>query len=520
MTKKQVRNGPVVSEITLAEVLADPAMFFGFLKIVDKKGRIIPLKLNVEQEQMLNLYKTREDKNIVILKPRQIGSSTFFAALLFWKWYTAVDPVKIISMSHTHDSAQNFNRMHKCFWDNLPDFMKIRTLSKANTQVMELEDTGASLEVRTAGGKGGIRSFSCNILHISEYAFCSDPEELLATAIPALNDGLLIIESTPNYHGDALHKIINEAAGDNSNWIFHFFSWKDHWAYRIPRVTVEMTEEEKILAKDHKLSGLQIAWRRKKISEMGWSKFKRDYPLTIDDAYSQTGDAWMIEEELQTLHSINIANDISDTLVIEHPTPREKYAIGSDIAAGVGKDYSVLYVVSCKTRNPVYCFRSNVIKPSDMAHKIQEVSTRYNGAKVLAERNSIGEVIYSEFKHIGFHNFWRDDRGEPWLTTGKNKPIIIQNLRKYIANGVMKVIDGWALDQLRSLRIDKKGDPDFNSKDNFNGHYDNIMALALAQACADTIPMMDARSHYKNALEVSIAREQEVQRRQAYRGVR
>ena len=518
--KKQIHNGPNVTEITLAEVLADPALFFGFLKIVDKKGRVIPLRLNIEQEQMLKLYTNRGDKNIVILKPRQIGSSTFFAALLFWKWYVSIDPVKIISMSHTHDSAQNFNKMHRTFWENLPDFMKVRTLSKSNTQVLELEDTGASIECRTAGGKGGIRSFSCNILHISEYAFCSDPEELLATAIPALNDGLLIIESTPNYFGDALHKIINESKSEDSNWIFHFFSWKDHWQYRIPRVTIQMTEEEAEYSKLHNLNGLQMAWRRKKISEMGISKFKRDYPLTLEDAYSLSGDAWMIEEELKHLHIINIHNGIEDQITLEAPAPREKYAIGVDVASGVGKDYSVIYVLSCKTRSPVYCFRSNTIKPSDLAHKIQDISTRYNGAKVLSERNSIGEVIYSEFKHIGFHNYWRDDRGEPWLTTAKNKPVIIQNLRKVISSGTQKIIDGWAIDQLRSIRVNNKGDPNFDSRDNFNGHYDNIMALALAHTCADSIPHFDQKSGYKNALEVSIAREKEAARISAYRGVR
>lgn len=492
--------GSTAREWTLAEVLADPALFFGFLKIKDTKGVVHPFKLNAEQQEMLEMYKKRDGKNLIILKPRQIGSSTFFAALLFWKWYTSIDPVSIYSVAHTDDSASNFNTMYKTFWDNLPAFLQCRELEKCNTQTLKLKDTGARLEQRTAGAKGGMRSFSCNILHCSEFAFYSDPDEFMATAIPALNDGLLIIESTPNYWGDGFHKRINTADHPDSNMLFKFFAWNEHRSYVIPGVTISLTEEEQELVAKHKLTMFQVNWRRRKIQEVGYAKFRRDYPLTIEDAYSLTGDNWFCDEELSHL-DVKWKTEGEEALVLEEPIAREKYAVGSDVAGGVGRDYSVITVVNVKTRNMVYKFASNTIQPSDLAHKLQEVSTRYNNAKILVERNSIGEVIYSEFKHLGVWNYWKDADGNPWLTTAKNKPLILNNLRKVIASQSMNIIDAETLDQMRSIKINSKGSPDFDSRDNINGHYDSLMALALALQCADSIPLADIKTQFSVMLE-------------------
>ena len=491
--------GSTAKEITFAEVLADPALFFGFLKIKDNKGVVRPFELNSEQRDMLSMYKNRQGKNLIILKPRQIGSSTFFAALLFWRWYTSLEPITIYSVAHTDSSTTNFNDMYKTFWDNLPEFLQVRELEKYNTQTLKLKDTGARLEQRSAGAKGGMRSFSCNILHCSEFAFYQDPEEFMATAIPALNDGLLIIESTPNYWGDSFHKRINASSHPDSNMLFKFFAWNEHKNYRIPGVTIEMTEEERELADKYNLNQLQINWRRRKIQEVGYSKFRRDYPLTIEDAYSLTGDSWFCDEELSHLEVHWKTSD--DAMVLEEPITREKYALGCDVSAGVGRDFSVIVVVNVKTRNMVYKFASNTISPTDLAYKLQEVSTRYNNAKILVERNSIGEVIYSEFKHLGVWNFWKDADGNPWLTTAKNKPLILNNLRKVIAAKGMNIIDGDTMDQLRSIRIGKKGDPDFDSRDNQSGHFDSIIALALALQCADSIPLADIKTHFSSMLE-------------------
>jgi hypothetical protein len=60
-------------------------------------------------------------------------------------------------------------------------------------------------------------------LHISEYAFAPNPEELKATALNALNSGQLIIESTANYFNDALHQEWIKATRGEAAWKQLFF---------------------------------------------------------------------------------------------------------------------------------------------------------------------------------------------------------------------------------------------------------------------------------------------------------
>ena len=68
----------MITEDDIVEVLQNPEAFFRLLKIVDKTGKVIQLELNEEQQKLLELWKSRGTSKLLILKPRQIGSSTFF----------------------------------------------------------------------------------------------------------------------------------------------------------------------------------------------------------------------------------------------------------------------------------------------------------------------------------------------------------------------------------------------------------------------------------------------------------
>ena len=58
----------------IARVFSDPFQFIQRLKIVDKSGRVVPLELNAEQIEIINALE--EGRDTLVLKPRQIGSST------------------------------------------------------------------------------------------------------------------------------------------------------------------------------------------------------------------------------------------------------------------------------------------------------------------------------------------------------------------------------------------------------------------------------------------------------------
>ena len=67
----------------IARVFSNPFEFIQRLKIVDKSGRVVPLVLNAEQIEIINALE--EGRDTLVLKPRQIGSSTVVCAYMFWK---------------------------------------------------------------------------------------------------------------------------------------------------------------------------------------------------------------------------------------------------------------------------------------------------------------------------------------------------------------------------------------------------------------------------------------------------
>jgi len=269
----------MTAEEQLLEVLADPIDFISRLKIINKEGKLITL--NPNQEQIRIIKELQKNKDALILKGRQIGSSTIVSAYLFWLFYTSVEPVTIAILSHKLASSKHLLEMHKIFYHNLPEFLK-RPLDVENTICMKFKDSGASVIAVSAEGKGGLRSFTCSYLHISEYAFAPNPEELKATALSALNNGQLIIESTANFFNDALHQEITRYERGEADWNYLFFPWFEHDAYQ-----TELPDDEEIvwdgyelsLSEKYNLTDEQLYWRRLKEQKMGSKdKFRREYP--------------------------------------------------------------------------------------------------------------------------------------------------------------------------------------------------------------------------------------------------
>ncbi len=67
----------------LERVLSNPVEFIKRLKIIDKAGKLIQLQPNNEQIEIIKALETGGET--LILKGRQIGSSTIVAAYFFWK---------------------------------------------------------------------------------------------------------------------------------------------------------------------------------------------------------------------------------------------------------------------------------------------------------------------------------------------------------------------------------------------------------------------------------------------------
>jgi hypothetical protein len=438
----------------LLKIISDPIAFISRLSIIDKKGKKIRLVPNSEQIRIIQALVEEDDT--LILKGRQIGSSTIVSAYLFWKLWTATEPITIAILSHKLASSKHLLDIHKTFYHNLPKFLK-RPLDIENTTAMRFADSGAGIIAVSAEGKGGLRSFTCSYLQISEYAFAPQPEELKATALSALNNGQLIIESTANYFNDALHQEITAHERGEAKWNYLFFPWFEHKGYREKTdKDFVMTDTESALAEQWGLDPEQIYWRRNKLGKIGnKQKFAREYPSCIEDAYSVAGNVYLQRDDFDDIEIVQI--DPIETTVLCEVDPQDRYAIGVDVAAGVGQDFSVIYVLSKKTHQIVCVYRSNEISPAYLAERIVDFATTYNGAHVLVESNNFGNVVLNEMHHMGYNKIWKDDKGRDWITTLQSKTAMFENLKGLIQGGYISMLDNIVYSELRSITVNDRG---------------------------------------------------------------
>lgn len=471
----------------LLRTIADPVQFISRLKIIGKDGKLIRLIPNDEQIKIIKSLDKGDDT--LILKGRQIGSSTIVSAYLFWKAYTSTEPLSIAILSHKLASSKHLLKIHKTFYDHLPTFLK-RKLSVDNTTELTFEDSGASIIAVSAEGKGGLRSFTCSYLHISEYAFAPNPDELKATALSALNDGQLIIETTANHFDDAMHKEILRHERGEAQWNYLFFKWFDHrnYAEDLPDdEEVLFTETELEIQEKFHLTDEQLYWRKLKLSKIGnLQKFNREYPATIEDAYSIAGNVYLTRTDFEEIEVINV--EPTETTVFDDPDPNDRYAIGVDVSAGVGRDWSVIYVLSKTTHQPVLIYRSNEVSPVYLAERIVDFATEYNNALVLVESNNFGNVVLNEMNHFGYHHIWKQD-GKDWITTLKSKTQMFENLKEMIQQGYLQYIDNIAYSELRAITVNDRGHIELSSSN--GAHSDNAVALALAFMCLQKVRLKE-----------------------------
>lgn len=463
--------------MNIKDVLADPVLFCSRLQIVDKRGR--PCKLALRSEQIAIIEALAAGDDTLVLKARQIGSTTAVAAFFFWKWFTADGPETYVSLSHKLASAKHILAIQQRFFEGLPKALR-RSLSVSNTTTMTLADTGATLMAASAEGKGGLRSFTATGLHISEFAFTPNADELKATAIAALNGGQLCIESTANFFGDPLHKEIELWDAELVDWNFLFFPWTEHKEYSEP------PPEDFECDDSLDLSPGQQYWMARMMGKLGETKFRREYPLSVDDAYAQTDGAWIEAELLKDIQTVKLEAEGGQLQNVDH---NDRYAIGVDTGAGTGGDYSALVVVSATSGQPVDIRRSNRHTPTEWAEVVADASRKWKDAKVLVESNGTwGGVVITELKHCGVP-LWKDADGKDWITNASTKPKMLECVKDTISRGGLTMLDSWTIGELRSFKVDDRGNP-FCPRGGVH-HGDTVIALALALQCVQKVSVPD-----------------------------
>lgn len=513
----------------LKAVLDDPILWMrNFVRIVDKKGELIPFELNAQQLQFMN----EKEKMNIILKSRQLGFSTLTCGLALYHACTKPN-THCLLVSYSQESASSLFDKLKQMYETIPTPVK-PALNTNNKKELSMKN-GSKVTCATAGLKEIARGMTLTFVHLSEFAFWRENAgDLLLGLEQALTpNSTLVIESTANGM-NFFSELYRAAAAKVNTYKPFFFSWwedkvmfneeyelyyKIFMAQNNNKLPLWCDYEKELLLKGAREE--QLIWRRIKISNMGYDgekKFKQEFPSTDIEAFQTTGyglfDAEMISEQAMSALEPLKYEDIEkfsdrrkdsflldygdrfpgelleyvksgELVIYELRKPQWRYYVGCDFSEGVGRDFTVFYGqnFNCFTQ---FCFKSNRLRPTVCADILNKLARYYNYAYLVIERASSGptaiDKLRNEYGYMNMHKHkMMDERGKKrsqigFVTSQKSKVQIINDLREWFNEGELVIYDKTTLNELSTFVLDEGG----RMRASGSNHDDHVMAAALS----------------------------------------
>ena len=483
----------------------DPREFVSRLKIIDEKGqnRYFDTPFDEQVSAMDDFLSPAE--TIVHYKPRQIGDTTVAAAYNFQYLYWTPDPVRCLVVAHDYEATTSIFEKIRHYNESLPRVLR-REASRSNRKELIFSDTQAGFRCLTAGGRSEGRAWTYQRLHADELAYWPSAEDVWASITSTMHPGphrKVIILSTANGPGNLFHTKVMAAldaqrSGDDSIR-FRFFKWSDHIAYQLdPPEGWEPDQEEWDLAQSHGLTIPQLYWRHEKIhgvSGVGLHRFRREYPLTIEDGFSIFDGAWFDTDYLNEILS-SLGPSESELRIHERPKPGMTYAMGVDPSWCNGGDYAVAQVLSHDGRQ-VATLSTNNGGELLFFEKAIELARHFNKAKTLVESNPGGAGIVGirEFRKAGLPMWVKppspgqqaNKTPKYWTTSRGSKEQGYAHLRQMVNGDALTLNDMATVQELMHIRevVGK-----IEGQDGY--HDDHSDALMLAEWNRRTLPRAEA----------------------------
>jgi len=492
-----------------------------YVKIRNKKSKIVPLKFNEPQLKYYNIIKSLKEQGkpvrIIILKARQLGFSTATEGILFKETVTKSN-INTAIVAHKEDSTRNLFNMSKLMYDQLPDAIKP---SKKASNAQELvfdndEGTGLKSKIKcfTAGGTGIGRSDTLNNLHLSELAFWTgDKKETLTgllQAVPNDPNTMIVIESTANGFEYFKELWDNSVAGKN-DFVPVFIGWNELIDYQMPYTGFELTKEEKVLQKTFGLTLEQLTWRRWCIANNCGNdveQFKQEYPITPEEAFISTGKCYFDKENI--IKRIQEVKDIKPIMqgyfdykyngvkissikwvedkegpikIYEKPKRGYPYVLSGD-TSGEGSDYFTGHVLENTTGRQVATLRQEYDEIS-YTRQMYCLGMYFNKALIGIEANYSTYPI-QELERLKYPKQFirkkedkytnKTEKSYGFKTTSISRPRILAQLQTIFKELIELIVDADTLKEGLTFIKNEKGRPEAQQ----GYHDDLIMALAIA----------------------------------------
>lgn len=476
----------------------EPWQLLELLMIEDRHTkRYVPLNPTPEQRDWIETLNA--NKKSVVLKSRNVGLGVATQAFHFWRaWRKAWQgqAINTLVVAHASDTAHRHLDRYKDFNDRLPEEIRlVEHVKNATDYKLMVPGTDGNPEYAwfravTAGGKKGEgRGFTQQQAHFTEFAFYADANKNLGSVTSGMHDSedySVVVETTSNGMTGYYPDFYKEQDAPGATYAARFYPWYMNPTFRekVPDDAPPLTEEEKRYAiQNGGLDREQIQWRRSKLRSMTAEDFSRDFPATVDEAFAKSGDNYFAPAHLMRDYHEIVRRDRSKgknnapvgERVYLKPDPGETYVVAVDIGAGVGKDWSVIQVLTSKMEQAA-CYSDNESTPSEIADIAVRMAVRYNRATLLVEANSFGMSCVMRVQELGYPLY--HERGKPFYVwgneSGGNKKEIFAFAKHQLDSGRPVIHDMWTVKEL--LGMSRQGPTRDRTKAS-RGHDDHAVAF-------------------------------------------
>jgi len=478
------------SEAEIKIITKDSALGFVSFKFNDAQ-RLINDKL---EQQLKETGKVRA----IILKARQQGISTYCAARVFWKTYY-MPHTRSVVMAHDGPTSEALFTMGKNIIQNMD--AKI-ALSKGNSREIQFEHNSSGYRLYTAGSPEAGRGTTPTIAHLSEVAFWTHDEKILAGLFQGISQAAgteVIVESTANGATGEFHRLFRGAMAGENEYIPVFIPWfltPEYMREAPPAFELDLDEEK--YKDDYDLNDDQMYWRRLKIAEGGALKFKQEYPANPEEAFLVSGSSVFDPEIVNKLLpstpiSTRVFNLQAGTFdegregsleLWQYPDWESNYIVSADVSLGVGQDYSTATVMDTE-RQVIAMYRNNRVDPSLFGDVLFYLGRYFNNALLAVESNSMGIATLNRLKQMNYVNLYYQTKAANmdntegdrpgFRTTSASKPMIIGYLKRAIEDEDIGLPSKHMISELKSYVSNENG-----STGALPGcHDDTVIAVAI-----------------------------------------
>jgi hypothetical protein len=457
-----------------------------YLKIVDRNGNLIPLVLKPAQEKLLAAV--RDNPWQIVLKARQLGSSTAIAAYFFWQALFTPNH-RVLVVAHTGAAVQNLFRIYEQFHAGLPAFLQFPTKHSSGTQIVFFH--GGTVRVASSIGQS-FRGATYNSLHCSEAAFWKDMSQTVAGLFQtASGNSTIIVETTPS----GLNQFYQLWADKNNGFGKLFLSWLDEPDYCLGgRWAEEVPQQLQAYAVEHGLSEGQLQWACQTLAVRcanSFVTFLQEYAADPVSCFTSSGTRFFKQIWPQADMELGYRRYLE-------PSKRSVYVLGADVASGAPHgDFSAYCVldVTDESRPLVAACWVGYATPIEFARSVLSEAQTWD-ALVVVESNSYGLAVIEFLRDAEWGKLFTQQRfnfvEKTWTekigftTSGQSRGVMLSRLQAAVDSGALALTDRRLQFQANTFVYAESGRPDHLEK----AHDDLLFACGFAlmgseQACVE-----------------------------------